>query len=88
MSEAKEREPDVVFIGDSLIYHLQHSETWRRCFAPLHALNFGIGGDQAQHVLWRVTNGEMDSFCPKVRAREEGRRRAVATTALVGCGAK
>ena len=66
VSEAKEREPDVVFIGDSLIYHLQHSETWRRCFAPLHALNFGIGGDQTQHVLWRVTNGEMDSFCPKV----------------------
>ncbi|KAF0304393.1 Platelet-activating factor acetylhydrolase IB subunit beta [Amphibalanus amphitrite] len=66
VSEAKEREPDVVFIGDSLIYHLQHSETWRRCFAPLHALNFGIGGDQTQHVLWRITNGEMDSFCPKV----------------------
>jgi len=66
VSEAKEREPDVVLIGDSLIYHLQFTETWQRCFAPLHALNFGIGGDQTQHVLWRATHGEMDNFCPKV----------------------
>ncbi|XP_037079874.1 LOW QUALITY PROTEIN: platelet-activating factor acetylhydrolase IB subunit beta-like [Pollicipes pollicipes] len=66
VSEAKEREPDVVLVGDSIIYHLQHSNTWQRRFAPLHALNFGIGGDQTQHVLWRLTHGEMDNFCPKV----------------------
>ena len=28
-------------------------------FGPLRALNFGIGGDRTQHVLWRVENGEI-----------------------------
>ena len=35
-------------------------------FVPLHCLNFGIGSDQTQHVLWRVQNGELDNFQPKV----------------------
>ena len=35
-------------------------------FEPLHCVNFGIGGDQTQHVLWRVLNGEMDNVEPKV----------------------
>ncbi|CAC5400669.1 PAFAH1B2_3 [Mytilus coruscus] len=66
MLEAKEREPEVVFIGDSLIQHMQFSEIWVKMFQPLHSLNFGIGGDQTQHVLWRVENGEMDDVQPKV----------------------
>ncbi|XP_063440575.1 platelet-activating factor acetylhydrolase IB subunit alpha2-like isoform X3 [Mytilus galloprovincialis] len=66
MYEAKEREPEVVFIGDSLIQQLQFSEIWVKMFQPLHSLNFGIGGDQTQHVLWRVENGEMDDVQPKV----------------------
>jgi platelet-activating factor acetylhydrolase IB subunit beta/gamma len=37
-----------------------------KMFQPLHCLNFGIGGDQTQHVLWRVENGEMNSVQPKV----------------------
>lgn len=64
--ESKEREPDIVFVGDSLILHMQFSEIWVKMFQPLHCLNFGIGGDQTQHVLWRVENGEMDSVQPKV----------------------
>lgn len=64
--ESKEREPDIVFIGDSLIQHMQFSEIWLKMFQPLHSLNFGIGGDQTQHVLWRVENGEMDFAEPKV----------------------
>lgn len=26
----------------------------------MHCLNFGIDEDQTQHVLWRITNGELD----------------------------
>ncbi|PSN31057.1 Platelet-activating factor acetylhydrolase IB subunit beta [Blattella germanica] len=55
--ETNEKEPDVLFIGDSLIQRLVHTEMWNKCFAPMHALNFGIGGDQVQNVLWRVENG-------------------------------
>lgn len=32
----------------------------------LFQLNFGIGGDQTQHVLWRLANGELDNIKPKV----------------------
>ena len=32
----------------------------------MHAANFGIGGDRTQHVLWRITNGELDGIHPKV----------------------
>jgi lysophospholipase L1-like esterase len=32
----------------------------------MKAANFGIGGDQTQHVLWRIQNGELDGIQPKV----------------------
>lgn len=44
---------------------LQH-EIWRELFSPLHALNFGIGGDTTCNVLWRLQNGELDNIRPKV----------------------
>ncbi|KAE8748500.1 hypothetical protein FOCC_FOCC004795 [Frankliniella occidentalis] len=64
--EAKEKEPEVIFIGDSIIQHLAYMDYWNQVFAPMHALNFGIGGDTTQHVLWRITNGELDNVTPKV----------------------
>ena len=39
---------------------------WEKNFDPLKAANFGIGGDQTQHVLWRLQNGELDGITPKV----------------------
>lgn len=62
-------EPDVVFVGDSLIANLQNTDLWEKWFAPMHSLNFGIGGDQTQHVLWRLLNGELECIKPKVRYR-------------------
>uniref|UniRef100_A0A9J8DMD8 Platelet-activating factor acetylhydrolase IB subunit alpha1 n=1 Tax=Cyprinus carpio carpio TaxID=630221 RepID=A0A9J8DMD8_CYPCA len=41
-------------------------QVWRKLFSPLHALNFGVGGDATQHVLWRLVNGELDHISPKV----------------------
>ena len=32
---------------------------WSKYFKPLRALNFGVGGDRTQHVLWRIENGEI-----------------------------
>ncbi|XP_013993082.1 platelet-activating factor acetylhydrolase IB subunit alpha2 isoform X3 [Salmo salar] len=46
------------------------SQIWRELFSPLHALNFGIGGDTTCNVLWRLQNGELDNIGPKVRLKQ------------------
>ncbi|XP_053308620.1 platelet-activating factor acetylhydrolase IB subunit alpha2 [Spea bombifrons] len=64
--DCKDKEPDVLFVGDSMVQLLQQYEVWRDLFSPLHALNFGIGGDTTRHVLWRLQNGELENIKPKV----------------------
>ncbi|XP_018587670.1 platelet-activating factor acetylhydrolase IB subunit gamma [Scleropages formosus] len=66
VSNSKDKEPDVLFVGDSLVQLLHQFEVWRQLFSPLHSLNFGVGGDATQHVLWRLGNGELDHISPKV----------------------
>jgi len=58
----------VVFLGDSITQGWEGSgkEVWKKTFAPLKAGNYGIGGDQTQHVLWRITEGkELDGITPR-----------------------
>ncbi|XP_041374553.1 platelet-activating factor acetylhydrolase IB subunit alpha2-like isoform X2 [Gigantopelta aegis] len=45
---------------------------WGKMFEPLHCLNLSIGGDQTQHVLWRVLNGELENIQPKVIVLQVG----------------
>ncbi|KAM4620585.1 platelet-activating factor acetylhydrolase IB subunit alpha2 isoform 1-T1 [Polymixia lowei] len=66
VQECKDAEPDVLFVGDSMVQLMQHYEIWRELFSPLHALNFGIGGDTTCNVLWRLQNGELENIRPKV----------------------
>jgi lysophospholipase L1-like esterase len=72
---AKKGDVDVLFLGDSITDGWRGKDTklnrggkevWDKAFAPLKAANFGIGGDQTQHVLWRIQNGELDGIKPKV----------------------
>lgn len=57
---------NVVLTGDSIIKGLtRYTWIWKKYFAPLKSLNFGIGGDRTQHVLWRLQNGEIECD-PKV----------------------
>lgn len=112
MSDSKDKEPEVLFVGDSLV-QLMHQfgvntdhtlsyvlfcaqcvisslvliynehvdalplcfslQIWRQLFSPLHALNFGVGGDATQHVLWRLSNGELDNISPKVQITAKNR---------------
>ncbi|XP_068755231.1 uncharacterized protein [Montipora capricornis] len=58
---AKNPDINVVLTGDSIIKGLsRYPRIWRKYFAPLKSLNFGIGGDRTQHVLWRLQNGEIE----------------------------
>jgi len=61
-------EGDVVFLGDSITQGWEGGgkKAWAEAFAPLKAVNLGIGGDQTGHVLWRITEGkELDPLKPK-----------------------
>lgn len=66
LAEGKEKEPDVVVLGDYTVAFLQQSEVWEKLFAPLHCLNFGIPEDRIENVLWRIENGELEDLKPKV----------------------
>ncbi|KAL4647299.1 platelet-activating factor acetylhydrolase IB subunit beta [Arapaima gigas] len=66
VQECKDAEPDVLFVGDSMVQLMQQYEVWRELFSPLHALNFGIAGDTTCNVLWRLQNGELQNIRPKV----------------------
>jgi len=58
---------DVLFIGDSITEGWGNNKVWKENYAPLKAANFGIGGDQTGHVLWRITEGkELEGLSPKV----------------------
>ncbi|KER25529.1 hypothetical protein T265_07045 [Opisthorchis viverrini] len=61
-----ENEPDVVFLGDSILLHMQFSQVYKTYIVPLHCVNFSVYHDETQHVLWRIENGELDGFSPKV----------------------
>ena len=50
----------VLLVGDSLVNGLaRYHRVWSKYFEPLHALYFAVGGDRAQHVLWRIENGKI-----------------------------
>ncbi len=58
---------DLLFVGDSITdgWLADGRATWDREYAPRRPLNLGIGGDETQHVLWRLDHGEVDGLRPK-----------------------
>ena len=68
LKEAKQGKVDLLFLGDSITdgWRTKGKAVWEKYWAPLHAANFGIGGDRTQHVLWRMQNGELEGIKPKL----------------------
>jgi lysophospholipase L1-like esterase len=69
---ARRADAEVVFLGDSITYGWGEEgredlgkPSWLAEFAPLKAANFGFSGDQTQHLLYRIENGELDGH-PRV----------------------
>ncbi|ODM92803.1 Platelet-activating factor acetylhydrolase IB subunit gamma [Orchesella cincta] len=58
----------IVFIGSSLVEYWANEgrPVWEANYAPLGAINYGIGGDRTEHLLWRIANGELDGLTLKV----------------------
>jgi lysophospholipase L1-like esterase len=67
MARIKEGPVGLLFLGDSITdgWRGGGKKTWQK-FAAYDPANFGISGDSTEHVLWRITNGELDGIHPKV----------------------
>jgi lysophospholipase L1-like esterase len=58
---------DIAFIGDSITQGWEGSgkNVWANYYGKRKCLNFGVGGDRTQHVLWRFENGQLEGIKPK-----------------------
>ena len=59
---------DIIFIGDSITegWLGAGKDVWAKSYGTRHALDFGIGGDKTQNVLWRLENMDVKDLKPKV----------------------
>lgn len=58
---------DLLFLGDSIteLWYLA-PHVWEHYYGQYQPANFGVAGDQTQHVIWRIAHGELDHVAPKV----------------------
>jgi lysophospholipase L1-like esterase len=82
VERAKKGSVDLLFLGDSITqgWNENTNPVWKRFYGPRKAVNFGIGGDRTQHVLWRIQNGELDGIKPKVVVLMIGTNNASSST--------
>jgi lysophospholipase L1-like esterase len=61
---------DFVMDGDSITDNWQGDDrgrpVWKQRYANIKVLDNAIGGDQVQHVLWRIQHGGMEGLDPKL----------------------
>ncbi|MGB7344224.1 MAG: sulfatase/phosphatase domain-containing protein [Pirellulaceae bacterium] len=65
---ARNGEFDLAFIGDSITqgWEGRGKSTWDKFYGDRKAINLGIGGDRTEHVIWRLTHGNLGKIKPKV----------------------
>ena len=58
----------IIFYGDSITqgWNGEGKDVWEKNFAPLGAVNYGIGGDSTRQLLWRIQNGEVEGLNPQL----------------------
>ncbi len=65
---AKQGNIDCLLMGDSITdwWRNRGKEAYEKNFGSLKCANFGIAGDRTQGVLWRMENGELEGYTPKL----------------------
>lgn len=66
--KAAQGDVDLAFIGDSITqgWEGRGKAVWQKHYANRKAINLGIGGDRTEHVIWRLTHGNLGKIEPKV----------------------
>lgn len=75
-SKSEAPKAQVIFLGDSITEAFTgddpHSPNGKKVWASefvaagWHPVNFAVGGDMTQHLLWRIENGQLDHVNPAV----------------------
>ena len=74
LAELGARKPDLIFLGDSITQNWETSgppawqdfaPVWQRLYGARNAVNLGFKGDATSHLLWRISNGELDVIAPR-----------------------
>jgi lysophospholipase L1-like esterase len=68
LQEARRGGIECLLMGDSITdwWRRDGAELYEEIFTPLRCANFGIAGDRTQGVLWRMENGELEGYSPKL----------------------
>jgi lysophospholipase L1-like esterase len=68
VEEASQGGIECLLMGDSITdwWRRTAADLYERYFASLNCANFGIAGDRTQGVLWRMENGELDGYSPRL----------------------
>lgn len=58
----------LVFIGDSITeaWEKEGKDVWAKYYGARNAINLGMGGDETQHILWRLDHGNLEGMHPKL----------------------
>ena len=67
-AEARRGEAQLAFIGDSITQGWEDTgrEVWQKYYAHRQSINLGFSGDRTEHVIWRLTHGNLDGIRPRV----------------------
>ena len=65
VKQTKNKKFDLCFLGDSITDGWPR-DMFNKYYGKYNPVNFGIGGDRTENVLWRLKNGELLGTAPKV----------------------
>lgn len=68
LARIRRGEVDLLMIGDSITqgWSDEGRHVWDTYYGHRLAVNLGFNGDCTEHVLWRLTHGEIDGIAPKL----------------------
>jgi lysophospholipase L1-like esterase len=67
-AETAQGDYDIEFIGDSItqLWEGPGNNVWRKYYGGRKCLNFGVGGDRTENVLWRFEQGQLEGVKAKI----------------------
>jgi beta-glucosidase len=75
---------DILFLGYSITQRWECEDLyiWLQNFGDNRPFNIGFSGNKFQHLLWRISNGELDNISPKITFFLTGTNNSQENTAI------